>query len=1282
MLPRPLRPALLRRPTARRRAGAILAVAVTVVLGLQAAGPALAVAAEPAPAATPTPTVARTASTPSPSPSPTSAASTPSPRTSASTRPTAGPSAGPSKGSSADPTPEPSTGSTPTPRASTAVADGPTLTVQPLVNPRVLDRAGRQVTYSVTVTNTGAQAVRDLAVTVVAPDLHALRCAPVAQGATLTPGAGTVCSATRTSLQGDLRSHGGTVSATAAGFAPDGSVVSATAAVHLATTTAPPVVTDDRAEITRGTPSVILPATKNDSPGVAGGPALDPSRTQLKSPYAGGYQYLNAFNATNGTWHVLADGSVEYLSHPGTPSDQAGHADAIQYRTIDSAGQSTLGKLTVVVRDGLRAKADAATTRQGEPVDVNVLANDRPGLKPDGTAGVLDAQSLAFPAAQPDETATLSDDGHTLTTPNVGTFEAYAGSVSFSPQPTFYGTAAATYSAQDSLGNVGTATVTVTVTKVTPTLTDPTAVTPYLTQVDVDWYSHATPGAPGTALSFGGFVSGLGTNYGTQVTTGQGTWYSPVYSETPPHAVSFYPAVGFSGVATVPFQVVDANGTRATATMRVTVRHGWSAKPDTATTTPGTDVTIDPLANDVPNQRADGSPGHFDLRRLAFSDSGQPSGATVASGGKTIMLPGRGSAWITNGKVTFRPQTGFTGFAGRLALDVYDDSSQAIGYPSDVLLDRVGVVVRGNGPAATDDSATTVLGRPVTLPASSDDDPGATTLPLPTTFPGNGQPSGSVVSAAGTVLTVPGEGVWSLNPAGTATFTPESGFVDGTSPVTYRVQGAGGAGATATLSVSVYPGPSATADTVSTVRDEFSRTTFGVLTNDLPGRDADGTLGSIDRTSVRFPLDGQPAGSVVSEDGRLLTVPLAGAPQAYIYFADPDTGQIGLQMNVPRLGTTPRVTYEVQDTVVDAGGATVHRRTTASLQVSYTGKDPVATDDSATTTAGRSVRLPGPLNDVAGSGSLNASFPSDQLAALPPGSIIRLCCSDENVPSWDAIIPGEGDWTIDPYVGEVVFYPAQGFVGTTTPLRYRVNASDGGSADGTLRVTVLGVVPAALRPDTATTPQGVGVAVRPFDNDTAGHLTDGTPVPLDVDALTFSSPPPKGTFPQGTNGKELVVPGEGRYSIAWGTGIVTFRPDPAFRGTTSTVLLTDQGLTSTLQVVVRGVGPVARNDSATTSRGTPVQLRVLADDDAGAPARPLVVGSVRLLATGLPAGASLSSDAMSVTLPGHGTFAVAGDGTITYYPLASTSGDVPPVSYQVADLNGTTVSATVTVHGA
>lgn len=1170
-------------------------------------------------------------------------------------------------------------------RSAGAVPTAPAVAVSATTDPATVVRSGQTLRSTVTAVNTGGQPLDDLVVTATGPGLPALSCAPVRQGGTLTAGASTTCTASRTSTQDDLRAGGGAVDATATGFAPDGTPVTGSATVKIPVDPTPPVVTDDRATVVLDTTSVLLAGSTNDAPAHPGGPAIDGTKTVLGQA---GYGFgPTSLQGTYGTFDVQPDGSVGYVAATGVfavAKPRTGYSDTMRYRTFDLAGRHADGSLTVTYRRGPVATPRPVSVEQGARTVVDVLGQVEPGEQQDGSDAALVPATLRFTSDQPVGDAQVTAAGDGLTIPWTGTFRISGGKVVVTPDPSFSGSVSVGYSVEDSAGDRVSSTLQLAVVPIVVAAHPHATVTTYETPATFGWSTLDTSKETGAPVHVVGFVSRDGADdLGTVRGTPQGVWsYQPVGDASGP--ITFVPAAGFSGTAIVHYALADANGTRGTSVLSVTVRSGPIARPDLVTTRAGVDVTLDPGLNDTPGQHLDGSAGAFVPRWAVFPVAGQPSGAAVADGGKTLTLPGRGRLWFTAGKVTFRPQPGFTGLAGQVAYQLEDDSAPSADGHGHVALGALTLVVTSDAPVATDDTAGTILDRPVTLPASTDDPPGSAARPLPTTFPAGGQPAGAVVSAGGTTLSVPGQGVWLLATSGSATFTPAPGFVGRTTAVTYRITGTAGAAATATLQVTVAPGPSAGSDVflrpeAAAVDERSVPLRVDPLTNDVPGRRADGRLGTLDPASVRFPVDGQPSPGAPSADGLTFDSGLTR------FEIDQGTGLITVITDAEASsGELPPVRYTVDDNVTDATGRTVHQRTSATLRVTLVGRGPTATDDSAVIPrySGGAV-LPGPLNDIPGSGRVpidpeRVSFPADQLDALPAGSSIRYLDGDNDPAYWYADVPGEGFWTTDPYTSRIFFQPREDFVGTTTPLRYRVFDVAGNQADAFVRVTVL--PEPRLVADSAVTKQGIAVVVHPYANDTFTRNPDGSAYDYAGNEHFDQSQVPAGaTVPNSSDVRLLVFPGQGRYLISR-TGDVTFRPDATFRGSTTPVYVRFGSTSSRLQIRVDPVDPAASDDRATTAAGTPVRIPVLTNDVPGAAERPLLPGSLRLQApAGLPTGTTAATDGRSLAVPGRGVFAAAGDGTVTFYPRVGTTGTTPAVGYTVEDANGTRAGASLRV---
>ncbi|MEZ6121004.1 MAG: Ig-like domain-containing protein [Pirellulaceae bacterium] len=94
--------------------------------------------------------------------------------------------------------------------------------------------------------------------------------------------------------------------------------------------------------------------------------------------------------------------------------------------------------------------------------------------------------------------------------------------------------------------------------------------------------------------------------------------------------------------------------------------------------------------------------------------------------------------------------------------------------------------------------------------------------------------------------------------------------------------------------------------------------------------------------------------------------------------------------------------------------------------------------------------------------------------------------------------------------------------------------------------------------------------------------------------------------------------------------------------------------------------PSAANDSPTTNEDTPVTFNPLANDT---DVDGTLDGST-VIFINPPAGATLSPDGKTLTVPGEGIFTVLPTGEITFSPAANFAGTTTAVTYQVADNDG------------
>ena len=285
----------------------------------------------------------------------------------------------------------------------------------------------------------------------------------------------------------------------------------------------------------------------------------------------------------------------------------------------------------------------------------------------------------------------------------------------------------------------------------------------------------------------------------------------------------------------------------------------------------------------------------------------------------------------------------------------------------------------------------------------------------------------------------------------------------------------------------------------------------------------------------------------------------------------------------------------------------------------------------------------------------------------------------------------EGTYTVDSTTGEVSFTPAEGFVGTATPIKVSANVTfndESGNpvtvaTENTYTPTVYGVQPSK---DETTGKQGQTQTSKSGKDrfselNTATNTLDGTNVDWTTAAYSLEGANEKG---------KVVVEGEGTYSIDPTTGVVRFEPLPTFTGegkgvnvqvsVTATdsegnkVPVTSKGKYTP---TVTGVTPTAAPSTSTgvqgeIQKGTPTFTE-------GNTEVPIKENSVKLLnADGTEANGPV--DALDEKGKKVGEYTVdPATGEVTFKPTdKSYTGKVQPAKVQAEDKNGTKVSTTYT----
>ena len=289
-----------------------------------------------------------------------------------------------------------------------------------------------------------------------------------------------------------------------------------------------------------------------------------------------------------------------------------------------------------------------------------------------------------------------------------------------------------------------------------------------------------------------------------------------------------------------------------------------------------------------------------------------------------------------------------------------------------------------------------------------------------------------------------------------------------------------------------------------------------------------------------------------------------------------------------------------------------------------------------------------------------------------------------------SVTTSEGTYEIDENTGKVNFTPAPGFIGTAKPLTVSANVTLTGD-DGQ---------PVVLESSTTYTPTVYGV--KPSNDETKGK--QGQPQNSKSGKDRFSELNTGTNTPDGTNvdwttakysleganeeGK-VVVPGEGTYGIDPATGVVTFTPEPTFKGKGQgvevkvSVTATDSEgnkveVTSSGDYTpeVEEVEPTAEPKETSGKQGKPQTQDATKMFKEGDESAPIDKSTIKLVD---PNGNEVTT--MPALKDGKevGTYTLDPEtGVITFQPNKDFTGTPDPAKVTAADKNGTKVETTYT----
>ena len=880
----------------------------------------------------------------------------------------------------------------------------------------------------------------------------------------------------------------------------------------------------------------------------------------------------------------------------------------------------TAPAVTVVREDMNGTKAQATYTPTVTPVKPTAdpaTSTGKQGQEQTGKPVFTEGNSRV---PMNDRVAATFDDGSTTkTVPNVGTYTvASDGTVTFVPEKSFVGTApAVTVVREDMNGTKAKATYTPTVTPVTPTATPAESTGPQgVVQTGTVTFTEGDPVAPIDKNT----ITLLDEN---------GQPAAAVFAKSPAgviigtftvdkitSVVTFTPSdKSYSGeVVPVKVRAADTNGT--------TVETTYTPK-----ITPVVPTAEDATSTDIQGATQTGKPTFTEGDSRVPMDDDTP--ATFEDGSKTKTVDGVGTYTVAaDGTVTFKP------------LPTY------VGTPEGVTVKRVDK----NGTAVTAKYTPTVTPVvPSATPAVSEDVQGATQTGKPEFTAGNSRvPMNDAVPATfddgSKTKTVDGVGTYTVATDGTVTFVPEPSFT-GTAPaVTVVREDMNGTKASATYTPTVNP-------VTVTPTNKVSEDVQNVPQTETPtfALSSDKTA-QITSKKLVDPTTGQP-----TDDA---TVTVAGEGS---YTIDPTTGAVTFTPEKDFVGTAKGVTVQATATITNENGKTATITSDATYTPTVVAAVPTAqsakskdiqgaTQTGTPTFAGTTVQVNG----------------QDKAITIKDNSY-KLLDKDGNevtgtTPAYAADGTTEiGNFSIDPATGTVTFTPTdKSYTGAVTPAKVQAESSNGIKVDTTYTPEIVPVTPTATPAET-TDIQGATQKGKPeFQGGTVN--VDG------VDKTVAINEAVPATFDDGT--KTKTIPNVGTYTVA-ADGTVTFVPEKSFVGTAPavTVVREDMNGTKAQATYTPTVTPVKPTADPATSTGKQGQTQT------GKPE--FTEGDSRVpMNDDVPA--TFDDGTTTKTVPNVGTYTVASDGTVTFVPEKSFTGEAPAVTVVREDKNGTKASATYT----
>ncbi|WP_298365027.1 gliding motility-associated C-terminal domain-containing protein [uncultured Lutibacter sp.] len=767
---------------------------------------------------------------------------------------------------------------------------------------------------------------------------------------------------------------------------------------------------------------------------------------------------------------------------------------------------------------------------------------------------------------------------------------------------------------------------------------------------------------------------------------GEGTWEV----NTSTGAITFTPVAGFTLDPTpIAYNIEDNDGNESLTNATVTIDYVPVAVDDSSLgNTVGSDVTLDITSNDTDGDTVVDNTFVFGSTTNPLPVTAVVTGTPGASDYQ-VVIDGEG-VWMYDGSgsLTFNPDPGFTIDPTPIGYTIEDAEGNSTSALVTVGYSEIPPVANDNGitGVTTGDDAIIVNisvddtlsdGSPVII-----DGPGtnATITLDATSVPGGIQDSP-------TQVTVPGEGVWSYDPAtdemtfspGTYTFQGNViNFTADPTPITYILtETATGLWDPAIVTATYVADPPVPVDDLSS-SNVAGPVTVDPFANNGSGLDADPD-GAIDITQVSLVPTTTATAVVTNGEGNVTS------------FTEPGEGTWEVNTSTGAITFTPAAGFTLDPTPIaynieDNDGN--ESLTNATVTIDYV---PVAVDDSSLgNTVGSDVTLDITSNDTDGDTVVDNTFVFG--STTNPLPVTAVVTGTPGASDYQVVIDGEGVWMYDGS-GSLTFNPDPGFTIDPTPIGYTIEDAEGNSTSALVTVGYSEIPPVANNDGiTGVTTGTNAIIVDVTNNDT---LSDGSPVITNGVGTNATITLDATSVPGGIQDSptQVTVTGEGVWTYDPVLDVMTFDPDFGFTAdpTPITYILTEisTGLSDTAIVTADyiAVPPIPQDDLSDNGGighvpGSAVTVDPFIDNgsgidedgDSGLPAGGIVdITSVSLVT---PSGAlneviDADGDVTSFDVPGEGNWSVDGStGAVTFTPIATFNDDPTPVDYSIRDNDG------------